>query len=886
MYLSCRSVIDLMLRIQLMSSQIDLDSDQTYTNTSSVTSSKTALTIELDDVDAITVQNNGTFSSTGKRGIDTSGIAASDTSVTINNTGTISGSDDGIRIDDALINGTLLLDNSGTIESTDDGQAVDFNSVSSASSITIINESNGIIKSTDADALRPGANASIKNAGTIYADGANGATKNDGIDFQDYSGTVDNSGSISGARHGITSSTDVTVINEAGGTITGRDGSGVGSDGNGTVTNYGTITGAYDNSGTGDGDGVDIDGYATITNYGTIQGTGAGGNGSDGYPNTSEGVSIGGGDIVNESGALISGAANGILVDNSSQGNAPYATTITNNGTIQGLDGYGIHITDTFGDTITNAGTISGTTDAILLGDGDDTLNIQTGSVISGTVDGGAGNNTVNLSGSGTFDGAINFQTMTVSGSWILSGDQSYSTISLADNAALTLQGSAPSTETITFSGGAALILGTSSFFNATLSNFAVGNTLDFSTVTYDTEATVSVSDNQVVISSNGITYTLTISPADTSEQFQLAKDSDGSLMLEAVVCFLPGGMIATPDGERAVETLRPGMSVLTFDNGEITPKDIVWVGCQHVMVQRDCPPDIAGVPIRISKDALAAGVPHHDLLVTPEHCLYLDGCFVPVRMLVNGMTISYAHEIRSYKCYHIETRDHAVIRANGLFTESYLDTGNRRNFSPLAEGTVVSAFNGPARNWDEHAATRLCTDRSFVEPLYSQIVQRASEMEDITTKVEKEYVQDPALRLVLPNGSKMVPLRIIGQRYVFALPANVDVVRVMSRSARPCDTIGPYVDDRRNLGVLISRVTVCDAHQGGDITAYLTDDLPGWNAREEGTCRWTQGNAVLPLGACKSNHHTVLVLHVEAAGPYLVDKEPMNIEPQVAMIA
>lgn len=805
-----------------MSSQIDLDSDQTYTNTSSVTSSKTALTIELDDVDAITVQNNGTLSSTGKRGIDTSGIAASGTSVTIKNTGTISGSDDGIRIDDALINGTLLLDNSGTIESTDDGQAVDFNSVSSASSITIINESNGIIKSTDADALRPGANASIKNAGTIYADGANGATKNDGIDFQDYSGTVDNSGSISGARHGITSSTDVTVINEAGGTITGRDGSGVGSDGNGTVTNYGTITGAYDNSGTGDGDGVDIDGYATITN----------------------------------------------------------------NGTIQGLDGYGIHITDTFGDTITNAGTISGTTDAILLGDGDDTLNIQTGSVISGTVDGGAGNNTVNLSGSGTFDGAINFQTMTVSGSWILSGDQSYSTISLADNAALTLQGSAPSTETITFSGGAALILGTSSSFNATLSNFAVGNTLDFSTVTYDTEATVSVSDNQVVISSNGITYTLTISPADTSEQFQLAKDSDGSLMLEAVVCFLPGGMIATPDGERAVETLRPGMSVLTFDNGEITPKDIVWVGCQHVMVQRDCPPDIAGVPIRISKDALAAGVPHHDLLVTPEHCLYLDGCFVPVRMLVNGMTISYAHEIRSYKCYHIETRDHAVIRANGLFTESYLDTGNRRNFSPLAEGTVVSAFNGPARNWDEHAATRLCTDRSFVEPLYSQIVQRASEMEDITVKVEKEYVQDPALRLVLPNGSKMVPLRIIGQRYVFALPANVDVVRVMSRSARPCDTIGPYVDDRRNLGVLISRVTVCDAHQGSDITAYLTDDLPGWNAREEGTCRWTQGNAVLPLGACKSNHHTVLVLHVEAAGPYLVDKEPMNIEPQVAMIA
>ncbi|WP_237915175.1 beta strand repeat-containing protein [Acetobacter senegalensis] len=495
-----------------MSSQIDLDSNQTYTNTSSVSTSKTTLTIELDDIDHITIQNNGALYSTGKRGIDTSGVAASGTSVSIENTGTVSGSDDGIRIDDTLADGTLALDNSGTIESTNDGQAVDFNSVTSASSITITNESTGIIQSTDADALRPGANATVDNAGIITAGGANGATKNDGIDFQDYSGTVDNSGTISGARHGITSSADVTVVNEADATITGRDGSGVGSDGNGTVTNYGTITGAYDDSGTGDGDGVDIDGYATITNYGTIQGTGAGGNGSDGYANTSEGVSIGGGNIINESGALISGAANGILVDNSSQGDAPYATTVTNYGTIQGQDGYGIHITDTFGDTITNAGTISGTTDALLLGDGNDTLNILTGSVISGTVDGGAGSDTVNLSGSGTFEGAVNFETMTVSGSWILSGDQSYSTVLLDDDAALTVQGSAPSTETITFSEGAALILGSASSFSATLSNFAVGNSVDFSTVTYDADATVSISGNQAVITSNGITYTLTVS--------------------------------------------------------------------------------------------------------------------------------------------------------------------------------------------------------------------------------------------------------------------------------------------------------------------------------------------------------------------------------------
>ncbi|MDN7355734.1 Hint domain-containing protein [Acetobacter senegalensis] len=856
-----------------MSSQIDLDSNQTYTNTSSVSTSKTTLTIELDDIDHITIRNNGALYSSGKRGIDTSGVAASGTSVNIENTGTISGSDDGIRIDDTLADGTLALDNSGTIESTNDGQAVDFNSVTSASSITITNESTGIIQSTDADALRPGANATVYNAGIITAGGANGATKNDGIDFQDYSGTVDNSGTISGARHGITSSADVTVLNEADATITGRDGSGVGSDGNGTVTNYGTITGAYDDSGTGDGDGVDIDGYATITNYGTIQGTGAGGNGSDGYANTSEGVSIGGGSIINESGALISGAANGILVDNSSQGDAPYATTITNYGTIQGQNGYGIHITDTFGDTITNAGTISGTTDALLLGDGNDTLNILTGSVISGTVDGGAGSDTVNLSGSGTFEGAVNFETMTVSGSWILSGDQSYSTVLLDDDATLTVQGSAPSTETITFSEGAALILGSTSSFSATLSNFAVGNSVDFSTVTYDADATVSISGNQAVITSNGITYTLTVSLADTTEQLDLKTDSDGSLLLEAVVCFLPGSLIATVDGERPVETLREGVAILTFDNGKIIPKNIVWVGCQRVTVRDDCPPDIGGVPVRITRDALAVGVPHSDLLVTPEHCLYLEGRFVPVRMLVNGSTITYAHEIRSYECYHVETQDHAVICTNGLLTESYLDTGNRHHFQPLAQQDVVSPFNRPLRNWNEHAASPLCTDRAFVEPLYRQVARRALGMREEAFNVQPETMQDPALGILLPDGAKIVPLRVVGNRYVFSLPPHVDVVRVISRSARPCDAIGPFVDDRRSLGVLIGRIVVFDADRTHDIDAHLTNDLPGWDVRETSAYRWTQGDAVLPLGPRDPNNHAVLIMHVEAAGPYLADK-------------
>ncbi|OAG73784.1 membrane protein [Gluconobacter japonicus] len=175
-------------------------------------------------------------------------------------------------------------------------------------------------------------------------------------------------------------------------------------------------------------------------------------------------------------------------------------------------------------------------------------------------------------------------------------------------------------------------------------------------------------------------------------------------------------------------------------------------------------------MPVRICKDALEAGVPHRDLLLTPEHCLYFDERFSPVRMLVNGATIAYAHKIRSYECYHVETCNHAVIQTNGLLTESYLDTGNRRHFRPLANGTVVSAFNGPVRNWSDHATSLLCTDQEFVEPLYDRIVRRALEMGYVGSSPKTDSMQEPAFGLLLPDGTKVRPLRVATARHIFSL--------------------------------------------------------------------------------------------------------------------
>jgi hypothetical protein len=179
--------------------------------------------------------------------------------ITLDNSGTIRSADDAFRINVNVTAGTITINNSGTMASTG-GQVIDFAAISTAgATISINNLAGGVIQSGGEDAVRPGKNATVTNWGKITS-GSGG----DGVDVQTNGGTVINKsgGEISAGKHGINVGVNgnVTVINEAGATIIGRNGSGVGSDGYGTVTNYGRITGDYDEiSATGDGDGVDID---------------------------------------------------------------------------------------------------------------------------------------------------------------------------------------------------------------------------------------------------------------------------------------------------------------------------------------------------------------------------------------------------------------------------------------------------------------------------------------------------------------------------------------------------------------------------------------------------------------------------------------------------
>jgi hypothetical protein len=397
-----------------------------------------------------TLVNSGTIHSSGGRAINNS---ANNSILTIDNSGRISAvATDAIRVDSAATR--VSITNSGTISVSNGGQAIDLAAITTGSN-TVTNLAGGVISSVGEDAVRPGTNGVVNNAGLITAALSGGASPagSDGIDLRTFTGiSVTNTGTISG-RHGIatdganTGPSTLTVTNNAGGTIQAFNGSGINVDGlsvsvTANITNaFGaTIKGGVDAAATnGDGDGVDVDGIVTLNNSGDILGLGAKGVGSDGGQNNAEGISIGGGTITNNATGRIIGsttstdapngnptrAGNGILVDNSSGGNALAALNLTNSGFIQGKTGFAVKMVGTFADQITNnsSGTIrgAGTGAAIQTGDGGDTITNR-GTIISdigNAIDLEAGNDTMivgsgNSTIVGNISGGTGVNTMTV----------------------------------------------------------------------------------------------------------------------------------------------------------------------------------------------------------------------------------------------------------------------------------------------------------------------------------------------------------------------------------------------------------------------------------------------------------------------------------------
>jgi hypothetical protein len=144
------------------------------------------------------------------------------------------------------------------------------------------------------------------------------------------------------------------------------------------------------------------------------------------------------------------------------------------------------------------------------------------------------------------------------------------------------------------------------------------------------------------------------------------------------VVCFAARTRILTTEGEILVEKLSPDNFVIS-PSGSISK--ITWLGSFEIDLKAS--PDREHLsPIRVRRNALEDGVPHRDLLLSRHHGLFIDGVIIPVRLLVNDLSIVRDDSMDSIEYWHIELPQHGFVLAEGAAAESYLEWNNRSHFT------------------------------------------------------------------------------------------------------------------------------------------------------------------------------------------------------------
>lgn len=317
--------------------------------------------------------------------------------------------------------------------------------------------------------------------------------------------------------------------------------------------------------------------------------------------------------------------------------------------------------------------------------------------------------------------------------------------------------------------------------------------------------------------------------------------------------CFMSGARIRAARGDVAVDTISAGEDVVVVRDNQETLERVTWVGHSHIDVARHARPEEAA-PVRFRKGAVSVNRPSRDLLVSPEHCLILDGLCVPAKLLVNGGSIVSEREHAPFTYYHLELERHGTLLAENTPAESYLDTGNRASFDNgdqpwrLHPGFVVN--EGSAR-WATDACAPLAKVPEQVEPIWCRLAERSAAIGFPVPAVET--VDDAKLRLVA-DGREIEALSDRNARHVFLVPAGATSVSLRSRFCIPADRMVPGHRDTRRLGVRVNWIAIRPGDGGETIVSADHPGLvDGWNEIErDGAAmwRWTDGAAAIPWQA------------------------------------
>ena len=237
---------------------------------------------------------------------------------------------------------------------------------------------------------------------------------------------------------------------------------------------------------------------------------------------------------------------------------------------------------------------------------------------------------------------------------------------------------------------------------------------------------------------------------------------------------------------------------------------------------------------------AFAPGVPSRDVLLSPDHAVFVEGSLIPVRYLVNGRSIAQEAASRITYC-HVELASHDILLAEELPCESFLDTGNRQAFAGQGEPIMLHPEFARRRAalavWAAKGCAPLVLEGPTLERARQQFLRRAAVLGHRRTR-------NPGLRVLC--GARALSAEVTGTRWQIALPQTVGRIWLGSRSWVPAH-MRSAEHDTRTLGVAITRLEL----DGREVALDSPALAEGWHA-PEANWRWTDGAGVLPVAGAR----------------------------------
>ncbi len=347
-----------------------------------------------------------------------------------------------------------------------------------------------------------------------------------------------------------------------------------------------------------------------------------------------------------------------------------------------------------------------------------------------------------------------------------------------------------------------------------------------------------------IVTESLHLTGTFDTTPANTLH------DSVGANGISVyVACFAEGTRILTSRGEIAVEALAVGDQVVTARKDAPATRPITWIGQRSIAL--DWHPQRSKVePVRIQAGAFGDNQPARDLVVSPDHAIFVGNRLIEAKYLVNGASIRRDTSARRVHYYHIELDQHDVLIAEGLATESYINDGNRGMFTNGGEPMVLHP---------DFAATPMALR-------CAPLLNEGAEIEAIRAALRDRVMAsgftmtDALDASLVVGGLVLAPLASEPGLLRFALPDQATGATLHVATATPADTT-TSPDDRRQIGLKLLSALVIDGVHSEMLNA---DGLDGLFDADQGEGRWSTDELKIDLSGT-SGSNRVLELRYNA---------------------